>query len=144
MECPACPFVFYNNPNPCVACIISNDIIINDVWEEVIVLVRRKFDPNAGEWCLPCGYVDAWEHPADACIREVKEETSLEIDIDEILYSCNSSLPDKNNLVIFYLAKNIKGELKAGDDALEAKWFTKETLPEICFKSHKEIVKQWW
>jgi ADP-ribose pyrophosphatase YjhB (NUDIX family) len=115
-----------------------------DDYIDRIILVRRKFDPCAGEWCLPCGYVDAWEHPADACIREVKEETGLNITIDRILYSCNSSLPDKNNLVIFYSADELEGELKAGDDALEAKWFTQEELPDICFKSHKEIVRRWF
>ena len=44
-----------------------------------VLLVRRRNEPGRGKWCLPCGYEEADEAPADAARREAREETGLDV-----------------------------------------------------------------
>ncbi len=136
--CGNCSFIHYDNPTPVVACIIPQD--------EGVVLVKRGVEPFAGEWCLPCGYVNKYEHPKAACAREVKEETGLGIRVEKLLSVCNPGTEDNplNNLVIHYLGRRVGGELQAGDDAQAVEVFSREKIPEICFRSHRESVNKWY
>lgn len=137
--CIACKFTHYNNPVPVVATIVPV--------EDKIVLVQRKYDPQKGGWCLPCGFVDQYEAPKDAAIREVEEETGLVIVINRILET-TAPMPKVagkgNQLVLFYEGKIVGGTLKAGDDALDARLFSREEMPNICFGSHEYVVDNWY
>src|SRR5262245_3203618 len=44
-----------------------------------VVLLRRAIEPDRGMWHLPIGHVEFGEHPADAAVREAREETGLEL-----------------------------------------------------------------
>lgn len=139
LGCPGCNFVYYNNPVPVVAAIVPV--------EDKIVLVQRKYDPGKGGWCLPCGFVNAYEAPKDAAIREVEEETGLVIVINRILET-TAPMPKVagkgNQIVLFYEGKIVGGTLKGGDDALDAKLFSCADMPEICFGSHEYVVSKWY
>jgi 8-oxo-dGTP diphosphatase len=67
-------------PITTVAAIIKND-------EGKILLTRRNVEPFKGQWCLPGGHIDKYETVKDAVIREMKEETGLEIDPKFFSYS---------------------------------------------------------
>ena len=54
--------------------------IFNDAGE--LLLMERS---DGSGWCLPCGWIEAWESPAEACIREVSEETGLDVEIDRLV-----------------------------------------------------------
>lgn len=137
-KCSSCNFKHYDNPIPVVAVLVPQ--------EDGIVLVRRGVPPFMGEWCLPCGYLNRFEHPKAAGRRETQEETGLVVRMEKILSVCNPSLEDfpLNQLVIHYLARVIGGELKAGDDALDARVFSKDDLPPVCFRSHRMVIEEWF
>ena len=95
-------------------------------------------------WLLPGGHIDDNELPHEAAVREVKEETNLDIEILQVadegartpivtplpvpfamrLLPCR----DKKDIDFTFTAKIVGGELKIDDESEEAKWFTKEEL----------------
>ncbi len=132
MACGAdgCDFIFYQNPVPAAGAIIVED--------HKILLVKRAHPPKINWWCIPAGFMEWHEHPTETCVRELKEETNLDIEITSLfeIYSGNDD-PRVNALLILYLANRIGGELKACDDALEVKYFHLDDLPDkIAFESH--------
>jgi 8-oxo-dGTP diphosphatase len=137
LSCPKDHFIFYDNPLPVVAALI--------VAGNGLVLVKRGVDPFVGRWCMPRGYIDTDEKPKQAIAREVREETGLYIWLKRILCSTNPS-PENfplNQISLMYLATIRGGELKAGSDCLEAGVFPFDQLPDLCFDTDKEIIRQW-
>ena len=67
-----------------------------------IVLIRRGCEPFKGEYALPGGFVDIGESVEDACIRELKEETGLDVKKDSLkligVYSKPGRDPSKHCL----------------------------------------------
>jgi 8-oxo-dGTP diphosphatase len=122
----------FKNPIPTVDCIV-------ELSGGRIVLIRRK-NPPLG-WALPGGFVDEGEPLHHACIREVKEETGLEVVLVEqfFTYSDPARDPRKHTVSTVYIG-TASGEPTGSDDAAEAKAFTAEQLPkELCF-DHGTIV----
>ena len=87
-ECTHCGFVYYFNPSSAVACFIRNEA-------GELLLVRRAKDPGKGTLDLPGGFVDMYESAEEAAAREVKEETGLQIDHCEYLFSIPNIYPYK-------------------------------------------------
>ena len=111
--------------------------------EGKILLLKRQGSHGAETWGLPGGKLETGETWDDCAKREIKEETGLEISIDEFFDVFSSSDdPRSNSILMIYLATIIGGTLQAGDDALEAKYFSLDNLPEqIAFKSHERAFK---
>lgn len=132
--CSACGFIFYRNPIPAVAMIIRD--------ADAILLVRRKYEPRQGDWSLPAGFVEWGESPDETAVREAKEETNLDIKLSE-LYGVFRARGEENYeiLLVVYRAEILRGELLAGDDAMEARYFKFNALPEnIAFRVHRQIL----
>jgi len=110
-------------------------VVINN---KKILLVQRKKEPFRGMWSLPAGFVKYGENPIDAALRELKEETNLSADYDNILglYIADDH-PKTFSLLTIIIAKNIKGTLRAKDDAQKASYFPIKELPELAFSSHR-------
>ncbi|MFH1054683.1 MAG: NUDIX hydrolase [Candidatus Altiarchaeota archaeon] len=106
-----------------------------------IVFIRRVNPPFKGSWALPGGFVDLGEKVEDACVREAKEETSLDVKIKKLVgvYSDPKRDPRGHTVGIIFLCDIVGGKLKAADDAKEAKWFSLDALPELAF-DHGKIV----
>ncbi|UCH97546.1 MAG: NUDIX domain-containing protein, partial [Candidatus Aminicenantes bacterium] len=133
--CPQCQYPVYENPLPATAA-----VVINEAHE--ILLVKRNVEPKAGQWCLPGGFVEMGESPEDACLRELKEETGLEGEIDQWAGNVLSESPVYRWVIVMgYSIRNFRGRLRAGDDCSEAVFFKYETMPEIAFRSHRQILK---
>jgi 8-oxo-dGTP diphosphatase len=106
----------YRNPKPTVDCII-------ELTGERIVLIRRK-NPPVG-WALPGGFVDEGEPLDHAAVREAKEETGLDVTLEEQFFL--------HTLSTVFIAK-ATGEPVGADDAAEAKTFKVDALPtDLCF-----------
>lgn len=133
----SCDFIYYHNPIPAAGGVIVDN--------GKILLVKRGMMPKIGWWCLPAGFMEWNEHPSQTAIREVKEETGLEIELDGIfeVYSGNDD-PRMNAVLILYLGRITGGELRAGDDAVEVAWFPLDKPPEnIAFESHIQAINDY-
>jgi 8-oxo-dGTP diphosphatase len=102
-----------------------------------VLLIRRKHDPHAGRWALPGGFVDENEPLAAAAKRETLEETGVEVDDLEQLYTAGDPGRDPRGwtVTVAYLVRVRPDELKptAGDDAAEVGWYPLDALPELAF-----------
>jgi 8-oxo-dGTP diphosphatase len=93
-----------------------------------ILLEKRKNSPGKGKWAVPGGLVELGENVEQAVIREVKEETGLEVDEPRLVDVANYvSLGEKgavmyHYVIIDYLVTVKSGKLKAASDADALKW----------------------
>jgi len=117
-----------------------------------ILLVRRKKDPFKGFLSIPGGFVNEGERVEDAAKREAKEETSLDLELVDILgvYSEPNRDPRGHIISTVFIGEispNNKVEALAQDDAAEIKWINLEELDNISFAfDHQKIVsdyKKW-
>ncbi len=134
LVCRACGFVFYQNPVPAVGVVLVED--------GRVLLVKRKFDPRKGGWTLPAGFVELGEGIDDCAVREMKEETNLDVELTALFnaYSAQDD-PRTKVVLILYAGKRTGGELKAGDDAEEARFFPLDALPHpIAFQAHVQAL----
>lgn len=125
----------HRNPTPTVDIIIEKD--------DSIVLITRKNEPFNGMLALPGGFVEEGDLVEDRAIIEAKEETSLDVELIEILgvYSVIDRDPRGHMISIVFIAKPKNGAVKGGDDAATAAWFKidDKILNELSF-DHKKVV----
>jgi ADP-ribose pyrophosphatase YjhB (NUDIX family) len=94
-----------------------------------LLLIRRGHDPGAGLWSLPGGRIEPGETDTQAVVREVREETGLNVECRQLLGT--AELPGPDGAVIDvsdYLAVVTGGTLAAADDAADARWVTAAEL----------------
>ncbi len=111
-----------------------------------VLLGRRAAEPSFGKWDLPGGFLEEGEHPLDAVRREVREETSLEIEPRELLGFWTEAYYERFVLCITWLAAPAGGDARPGDDLSELRWFGREELPassELAFPTYAEILGLW-
>jgi 8-oxo-dGTP diphosphatase len=136
LVCPGCSYIFYLTPAT-VTCVLAER-------DGGILFVLRKYDPGAGKWCLPAGFVEAGEQPAESAVREVCEETGLEVEITGVYDTWATDEDPRTPVVsIAFTARVVGGKLEAGDDAKEAGFFPMNDLPRpIAFADHRRIVRE--
>jgi 8-oxo-dGTP diphosphatase len=109
-----------------------------------VLLIQRKYDPFKNAWALPGGFVLEDESLEAAVRRELVEETGVELNYLEQLYSFGDPGRDPRQRIIsiayFGLVKTSQyRELKASTDAENAKWFSIKKIPPLAF-DHKKIL----
>jgi 8-oxo-dGTP diphosphatase len=112
--------------------------------DDKIIFIRRKNPPYQGSWALPGGFVEYGETVEEAVLREVKEETGISIEIQELLgvYSHLERDPRGHMITVCFLALKTEGDLKADTDAAEVSSFTvHEALEMDLAFDHHEILK---
>ena len=128
----------YKNPIPTADIIIEKD--------DKIVLIRRGREPFKGKLAIPGGFVNEGETIESRAIIEAKEETSLDVELKDILgvYSIPERDPRGHLMTTVFIAKPISGKVKGGDDAASASWFKvdKKVLNELSF-DHKKIISDY-
>ena len=108
-----------------------------------VLLIRRKNPPSAGSWALPGGFVEENEDPRDACVRELKEETGLDVVVERLggVFGKPGRDPRAHTVTIVYVCRVVGGAATGGDDAAEARWFSPGELPWLAFAfDHREVV----
>jgi len=132
--CPSCGWLHYEDPQVAAAVLVQQN--------GTILLARRIFNPNTGDWTLPAGFVDAHENPKDAAIRECLEETGLVVRIIRLRDIISGREHDRGaDMVIVYDAEIIGGKLSAGDDADEVAFFPLNQLPPLAFQATKKVIE---
>jgi 8-oxo-dGTP diphosphatase len=120
-ECRACGFVGYANAVPGAEAVCFDE-------RGRVLLGRRAFDPAAGLWDLPGGFLHEDEHPLDALHREILEETALEIDPVDFLGFWLEPYDGRIVLCLTFTAL-VSGEPRAADDLTELAWFEPDEVP---------------
>lgn len=99
------------------------------IWKDGrVLLVKRAAPPRQGQWSLPGGLQNLGENLNRAILREIREETGLEVKLGEIVAVVDLIQKDANDeveyhfTVIDYEADWIRGEAVAGDDAADIAW----------------------
>ncbi|PKO14062.1 MAG: hypothetical protein CVU39_15890 [Chloroflexi bacterium HGW-Chloroflexi-10] len=133
--CPQCDWVHYEDPKVAAAVLVLQD--------DMVLLTRRIFDPHQGAWTLPAGFVDAFEDPQAAAIRECREETNLTVIITSLWDVIGGREHARGaDMVIVYQAEVVGGELKAGDDADMAAFFPIHNLPPLAFRATQIVLEK--
>lgn len=135
--CPACGFIHYRNPAATVSLVI--------VQGDQVLLGRRGGDPAPERWATPSGYIEYEDDFLSTAIREAREETGLEVEIQAILNVTSSFLsPAYHFLNVYLLARVLGGELCAGDDLGAAAWFPLAgPYPELAFEEDADLLAQY-
>ena len=136
--CPLCGWVHYRNPVPAAGVILEQ--------EGRVLMVKRRYAPRAGAWCLPAGFMEYGETPERCAVREMEEETGLLVRLSG-LFGVYAGMDDPRSraVLILYTARREGGRLRAGDDAIETKWFTPVRLPRaIAFAAHRQALQDYF
>ncbi len=133
IHCPHCGYGAYYNPKP-VSGAIPSDADGN------LVLLRRAFDPGAGLWTFPGGFVDLGESVEDAARREVREELEIDVELGELVGVYSRS---DERVVLIVFAATALGEPRTTEEATEVAAFPPDALPwdELAFWSTQAALR---
>lgn len=103
------------------------------VRDGMALIVRRANDPDRGEWSIPGGRLELGESLADAVVREVREETGLDVAVGPMLEVFERVVRQDDRVryhfvIVDYLCTCVGGALVAGDDAAEVTWVSGDGL----------------
>ena len=93
-----------------------------------VLLVQRAQEPLSGKWTLPGGAVELGETLEEAVVRELREETGLEVRVLELIEAFERMARDDSDrlryhyVLLDYLCVPVGGELLAGSDVAAAQW----------------------
>jgi ADP-ribose pyrophosphatase YjhB (NUDIX family) len=120
--CHRCNQTFYRNSKPTASVIIVKD--------GKVLLPTRAKEPYKGALDVVGGFLEFGEHPIDGAIREVKEETGLDVELVRMLgiYMDGYGEEDCSTLNIHYVGRVIGGELTPSEDVLSLNWVEIEKL----------------
>ncbi len=96
--------------------------------DEHVLLVRRLGQPGKGTWSIPGGLVGVGERVTEAVVREVKEETGLEVEVKNLIDVVDRILRDEGGkvkyhyVILDYSVEILGGEAHPSSDVSEARW----------------------
>ncbi len=110
-----------------------------------LALLRVR-EPSAGRWDLPSGFCDGWEHPAQAAVREAREESGLTVQLGDFLGMFVGGYHFQGELLpvldCFWLATVIGGELRPDPaEASAAAWLPLADPPPLAFETMDRAVR---
>ena len=105
-----------------------------------LLLVRRGNEPSRGLWCEPSGRCDPGESAAEACVREAREETGLDV---RVVRPAGSVRIGKY-LIDDFVCEVVGGRERAGDDAAEVRWVTRAELTHLPLVADLESILASW
>lgn len=135
--CTQCGRINFENPIVGVAAIIMDE-------QGRVLMVKRSADSSyPGLWCIPCGYVEYHEDIRQAIVREVKEETNLDISCGEVFaVHSNFHNPKQHTVGIWFNCLVSGGTPIAGDDAAAIEWFYPDNPPPLAFPTDYLVLKK--
>ena len=135
LVCGACGFVFYLGPKLVVGAIFELD--------GGVVLIQRSIEPGYGKWTFPGGFVERGEVAEAAAVREVLEESGIEIEVTGIvgLYTYSGQIP----AIAVFSGRVTGGEPTPLDETMAVRSFARDELPwsEMAFPSTEQALKDY-
>ena len=121
-------------------------IIKNDANEILIVKRHPNSRTDPEMWELPGGKVESGEEFADALVREIKEETNLDVEIGDFAEAIQNNYSHKRTVQIMMYLCEVKGEIKISDEHTEWMWASLEKIKglEISTSLKKVLEKRNW
>ena len=135
--CPECGFILFLEPKLVTVVVVEH--------EGKILLGRRNIDPGKGMWSFFGGYVNRGEKVEEAALREVKEETNLDVQLEDMigLYSERG----RAHVLVAYRARVVKNGVNKlaaqPEEVSELAFFAPEEMPELAFPFDKQILYDW-
>ena len=135
--CPRDGFVLWHDPKVATAVVVES--------AGGVVLGRRGIEPGYGLWCLPGGFVNDDEDPADAAARECLEEIGVAVELTGLIGVYHIAKSDAPSMIgIAYRGRVVDGEVPiAGSEMLEVAVFSSDALPELAFPSHQSVIGEY-
>ncbi|SFO68803.1 MULTISPECIES: NUDIX hydrolase [Actinomadura] len=97
-----------------------------------LLLVQRGRPPGVGQWTIPGGRVEPGEDDHAAVVRELREETGLDVAVGALAGSVQRPGPGGVTYDIHdYMATVVGGTLRAGDDASDVRWTSADDLRDL-------------
>jgi 8-oxo-dGTP diphosphatase len=119
------------------------------ICDDKILLEKRKYDPGKGKWSIPGGIVELGENVEQTVIREVKEETGLDVEKPNLIDVVSNITRASNGeikyhfVIIDYFVKLKGGTPKAASDAEELRWVTfNEVEKYVLTKTFREFFQR--
>ncbi len=110
-----------------------------------VLLLKRNVSPQFGYWAPPAGSMDMGETPKETALRELKEETDLELTGEQLsfLWSKTYFHPNRQDITFEYLARLCgKPDIKLDHENSTYGWFTRYDLPGLIDSIVKESIKE--
>ena len=130
----------YKYPRPAVT---ADCVVITKEAEPKVLLIQRGGEPFKGCWAFPGGFMNMDETTEQCAIRELEEETGLQVS-NVILIGAYSKVdrdPRGRTISVAYLAiVDSSLEVTGQDDAAKAEWWPLSALPQLAF-DHEEIMR---
>ena len=115
-------------------------IIKNDSDEILIVTRHPKSRTDPEMWELPGGKVENGEFFADALVREIKEETDLDVKVGDFCEAVQDDYPHRRTVQLIMYAKDITGDVKISDEHDEWMWAGVEEIKSLDITSSLEKI----
>ena len=128
--CTVCDFVFYRDPKPVAGVLAFQG--------EKLLLIRRGNEPRYGLWSFPTGYVDIGDTPEETAIREAHEEANVHVKLERLLGVYPNA--ERTVVLIVYVGTVVSGVPSGGAEALDARLFSTEGLPQLAFEHDYHIL----
>lgn len=131
--CRACNRFYYRNPLPAVCGLI--------VRGDELLLVQRAVEPCRGQWSLPGGFIELGETTEEALVREIREETALDVHKLRLIgVSTQNSLHYGGVTVLGYAVEEWSGVPHPDSDALDIRFYARDERPPLPFPAHRELL----
>jgi len=123
-----------------------DSLIINDDSQQILLIKRGK-EPFKGMFAFPGGRVESNDKDVEsACYRELKEETNISnVKLAFYQFFGNAQRDPRGFCITFVFVGSYSADdhIRAGDDAVDYKWFDLKDLPESLAFDHKQIIEQY-
>ena len=137
LVCTVCGFIFYLEPKVVTVVVVEH--------EGKLLLGRRNIDPGKGLWSFFSGYMERGEKVELAAIREVKEETNLDIHLGNLI-GIYSELGNPH-VIIAYRARvannDVSDMIAQPDEVSDLALFLPTEAPQLAFPTDAQILHDW-